>query len=270
MTIKKPSPLSQETKDLVLERLQGEPSPESLNKALYALAQWRARLLENTFDAESGPIVRGGPFEGMSYEAKTSDRCRVPRLMGTYEAALHPVIEEVIATAPPLIIKIGSAEGFYAVGLAMRLHNSIIWARDANETARDKCTALAEANGVAGRVKVGGKLTHADFDICRAQHTMIFCDIAGGEDSLLDPDRAKGLRRADVLVEVHEAHFPGRTERLMERFQPTHHIRLIESRFNSDSLPDWMKGLSDLDRMLALWEWRETPAHWLWMQRKMV
>jgi hypothetical protein len=33
-------------------------------------------------------------------------------------------------------------------------------------------------------------------------------------------------------------------------------------------LPEWMEGLSDMDRLLALWEWRTGPTPWLWMQRR--
>ena len=36
----------------------------------------------------------------------------------------------------------------------------------------------------------------------------------------------------------------------------------------SDSaLPDWMAEMSDLDRLLALWEWRTGPTPWLWMEK---
>lgn len=39
-----------------------------------------------------------------------------------------------------------------------------------------------------------GQLTHADFDICRAQDTAIMCDIAGAQDSLLDPKLKNSVR----------------------------------------------------------------------------
>ncbi|MEJ6398159.1 class I SAM-dependent methyltransferase [Yoonia sp. 208BN28-4] len=264
--MKSPSKLSTATKAEILRLLEGDPDPAKLNAALRYLAKWRSRLLENTLVAQSGTRVMSGPFEGMAYDTPASEGTRIARLLGCYEKSLAPVIEDIIATAPPLIIDVGCAEGFYAVGFATRLPDTIIWARDSNDAAIEKCQTLAETNGVAERVKTGGKLTHADFDICRAQPTTIICDIEGAEEALLDPDRAKGLRRADILVEVHDGMIPGLSDTLTERFEDTHTITRLERAFSSDSLPDWMDGFSDMDRLLALWEWRAGPTPWLWMQ----
>jgi hypothetical protein len=267
--MKKPaSPLSVAAKEKVLQILAEEPSPQALNAALRHLAKWRAKLLENTLVAQEGTTIKSGPFAGMIYNVVASEGCRVPRLLGCYEKTLGPIIETIIGAAPPLIIDIGCAEGYYAVGLARRLPNTIVWARDADKIAREKCVALAATNDVGGRVKVGGQLTHADFDICRAQDTTIICDIEGAEDGLLDPQLAKGLRRADILVEVHENVHPNLTTHIAERFEETHQISVIQRSFSSDALPDWMDGLSDMDRLISLWEWRAGPTPWLWMQRK--
>lgn len=265
---KPPSPLSIAAKERVLELLAGDPTPQRLDAALRHLAKWRAKLLENTLIAQNGTTITAGPFRDMIYDVAASEGGRVPRLLGVYEKTLRPVIEQIIADAPPLIIDVGCAEGYYAIGLARRLPDSIIWARDTDQAAQEKTSALAASNHVGARVKVGGKLTHADFDICRAQETTVICDIEGGEDSLLDPDRAKGLRRANILVEVHENMIPGLTQRLHDRFSQTHRITEYGRSFDSADLPDWMAGLGDLDRLLALWEWRNGPTPWLWMQRK--
>ena len=252
----------------MLELLDGDPTPQKLNAALRHLSKWRAKLIENTLTAQNGTTIASGPFTGMIYDVPASEGGRVPRLLGAYDQSLIPIIEDIVQAAPPLIIDVGCAEGYYAVGLARRLPDSIIWARDIDEVAQERATALAKTNHVSNRVKVGGKLTHADFDICRAQDTTIICDIEGAEDSLLDPERAKGLRRANILVEVHENILPGLTEKIAQRFAPTHHITELERQFSSTDLPDWMAGMSDLDRLLALWEWRSGPTPWLWMQRK--
>lgn len=210
-----------------------------------------------------------GPFEGLNYDTQASEGARIPRLLGCYEATLHPIFEEIIEAEPSLIIDIGCAEGFYAIGLALRLPNAIVWARDANDAAQEKCSALADLNGVAGRVKVGGELTHADFDICRAQHTVVICDIEGAEAQLMDPEKAKGLRRADILIEVHETGSEtSLLETLTERFAQTHSAKQLYRHASTDCLPNWMEGLSDMDRLLALWEWRSVPTPWLWLTAK--
>ena len=261
--------LSQSVTNQLLEILEGEPSPKKLNDSLRLLGKWRARLLENTLIAQSGTKVLSGPFQGLDYSVSASEGGRIPRLLGCYEKTLHPIFDHIIDQKPALIIDVGCAEGYYAVGLALRLRRATIWARDMDETAQEKCRELAEVNGVAGRVKVGGELTHADFDICRAQHTVVICDIEGAEAVLMDPEKAKGLRRADILIEVHETGSEtSLLDALEERFAQTHTAQRLHRDVSTQSLPDWMEGLSDMDRLIALWEWRAIPTPWLWLTAK--
>ena len=265
---KPPSPLSVAAKQQVLDALQGDPSPESLSDALTTLAKWRATLLQNTLRDQAGDVVAGGPFAGLIYPDFPDEAAHVPRLLGCFEAGLSPILNEIIAAAPPLIMDVGCGSGYYAVGFSVALPRSTVWARDSNATAQENCRTLAARNDVAHRVKVGGKLTHADFDICRAQPTTIICNVGKATEGLLDPDRAKGLRRADLLVTVAEGGRPGLTQTLMDRFAETHHISVIPRQFSSASLPAWTQALSDLDRLVALCEWQSGQTVWLWLQRK--
>ena len=52
----------------------------------------------------------------------------------------------------------------------------------------------------------------------------------------------------------------------MARFAATHRITQIDRKLDDAALPDWMEELSDLDRLLALWEWRGGPTPWLWLE----
>jgi hypothetical protein len=204
----------------------------------------------------------------MNYGVPASEGGGAPRLMGIYEASLSPIIDTIIASAPDLIIDIGSAEGYYAVGLARRLHHATFWARDADAHARQKCRDLAGLNGVADRVEVGGKMTHADFDICLRHRSVVIRDIEGDEGALLDPAKTHGHYAADILVECHPHRDNKIVATLTDRFAPTHNVQRIDRTLVVDGLPKWMDGSSDLDRLLALWEWRSTPTPWLWMTAK--
>ncbi|WP_430464525.1 hypothetical protein [Tabrizicola sp.] len=251
-----------------LQSLTAVPAtPASLHSALRHLAKWRAELLANTVLKRSGTKVVAGPFQGMDYALRASEGSRVARLLGVYEAALHPVIEAIIARAPDLVIDIGSAEGYYAVGFARRMPGARVMARDASPRAQDLCRAQALANSVAARVEVGGLFSHADFDICAVTRSVVICDIEGAEDALLDPVVAPGLLHADILVECHPAAAKGVTERISARFAATHRIIRIDRKLDDSALPEWMAEMSDLDRLLALWEWRTGPTPWLWMEK---
>ena len=260
------SQLTQAAAGLLREIVATPPSASTLNRALRVPTKWRCELLADAIARRSGGQVLSGPFRGMHSVARASEGGRAPRIIGAYEAALVPVLEGIIASAPELIIDIGCAEGYYAVGLARRLPATRVIARDADPAAQEMCRAMATANGVT--VEVGGLFTGPDFDICTRARSVVICDIEGAGDALLDPATTPGLTRADILVEVHEAMRPGLTQRLAARFAPSHHITRLDRRLEGGGLPHRMQELSDMDRLLALCEWRSGPTPWLWMQAK--
>lgn len=252
-----------------LQRLSAAPaSPEALHRALRFLAKWRSQLLANTVVHHGGSRILSGPFAGMDYPVRAAEGARAARLLGAYEASLDPVIERIVARAYSLVIDIGCAEGFYAVGLARRMPESRILARDISERAQALCRDLAAANGVSDRVEVGGAFQHGDFAVALEAPTVILCDIEGAEADLLDPAAAPGLLAADILVEVHEGPHPGLVAAMTARFAASHHATRIDRRLAPERLPRWTETLSDLDRLLLLWEWRAAPTPWLWLERR--
>lgn len=265
---KPPSQLNKTIHAALLDIVSSEPTSDQLNQALRLLAKWRAKLIENSVMQKSGTRIKHGPFAGMNYDTTASEGGRVPRMLGAYETTLAPIIDEIVARGPKLIIDVGCAEGYYAVGLARRLPSATIWARDANAAAQTKCRELAQTNGVVERVEVGGVMTHRDFDICLRYDSVVICDIEGAEKDLLDPIRAKGLLGADILVECHPSAGPNMVGLLRDRFASSHKIIQLDRDLDVSALPKWMDGYSDLDRLLALWEWRATPTPWLWMTAK--
>ncbi|MCZ8080845.1 MAG: hypothetical protein O9289_08560 [Rhodobacteraceae bacterium] len=252
------------------ELMSGEPTPQRLNMALRHLAKWRAHVLENALVERSGERVLSGPFRGMVYPTRTSEGSRNPRLIGCYEASLAPVIEDIIAAGYDTVVDIGAAEGYYAIGLALRMPQARVIARDTDENAHAACTQIAEANGVSARIEIGGAVGHGEFAGLIHGRTVIICDIEGAEDVLLDPVAAPALRGVDILVEVHEGMKAGRLDLLTKRFGPSHDIRRIERHLDDSGLPGWTDDLGDLDRLLLLWEWRSTPTPWLWMRQRTV
>ena len=265
---KVPSPLTLRTVELLKGHLAEQPSPKMLELALRDLAKWRNQIIANTLTFRNGRVLPNGPFAGMHYQVKTSEGAAAARILGIYEASLAPVIETIVARAYSLVIDVGCAEGYYAVGLAQRMPGAKVMARDTNPVARNLCAVLAEVNGVAERVEVGGLFTHADFDLAMLQDTVVICDIEGAEETLMDPAVAPGLLYADILVECHDCFHAGLSDRIAARFASSHHIKRIGRVISDAALPDWMDNLSDLDRLLVLWEWRAGPTPWLWMTRR--
>ncbi|SMY07605.1 hypothetical protein [Flavimaricola marinus] len=262
----KPSELTTAVTNQLRAMTGGEPSVRTLTQSLRLLAKWRSQVIANTLRKRDAPIVGHGPFTGMIYDTRASEGGYVPRRLGCYEASLAPVIEEIVARDYPLILDIGAAEGYYAIGLALRMPKARIIARDSDPKARALCADLAAANGVADRIEIGAEIDHGGLSVLGTGRSLVLCDIEGGEDALLDPAAAPDLASADILVEVHDSMVPNLSSRLSERFAATHHVTRIDRALDSAALPDWAEELSDLDRLLMLWEWRAGPTPWLWMQ----
>ena len=241
-----------------------------LNNALRLLAKWRSVLIQNTFLQQQGTVVQDGVLAGLDFLPQSAEGCHIPKLLGCYEQPLQPYIEAAIQENYPLILNIGCAEGYYAVGLARRMPNTQVLAFDLDPKARAVCAALAAKNGVSARVTVGALFKPEDFAAYAGQKVLVLCDIEGAERDLLDPAVSPALAGMDVIVESHECLIPGITQRLLNRFAATHEIAVVESDGQRElpAAPAWFNHLAHLDQLLAVWEWRSGPTPWLVMKTK--
>ena len=233
---------------------------------LRLLAKWRSQMIAGTIVARDGPIVQSGPFAGLVLGPHATEGGHAPRLLGCYEHELHAEIERLAARGFHTVLNIGCAEGYYAIGLARRMPGARVFAHDANPGAQALCRRLAEDNGVADRVAIGGLFRGEDFARFAEADTLLVLDIEGGEDTLLDPAAWPALRRMTVLVECHEMPGADMAGRIAERFASSHRIRRIGHALAAPELPPWLAGLDHLDRLLATWEWRSIPTPWLVME----
>ena len=97
---------------------------------------------------------------------------------------------------------------------------------------------------------------------------MIFCDIEGAEDALLDPEKFPALRNMDIIVELHECFQPVISNKICARFVASHEITMVPHTGRNVDLPDVFQNLGDLDQLLAVWEWRTGPTPWAVLTRK--
>jgi predicted O-methyltransferase YrrM len=216
--------------------------------------------------------ILAGPFAGMPYIANSSGSAFLPKIVGTYELEIAAAIETIKATPHDLIIDIGAAEGYYAVGLARACAESgaRIICFEAHKPARYLLNRLARLNQLDGRIDVQGFCTPTLLApaLTRADHSAIICDCEGGEDVLLNPAAIPALTRATILVELHEKAAPGIGRRLRARFAPTHHIDQYNSRDRTPAdLPPSIP-LQGEDVAIVLSEYRNEPNSWYFMRPK--
>lgn len=190
-----------------------------------------------------------------------------PKWIGSYELELHPIIYKIIETEYDTIINIGSAEGYYSVGLAIRLPHARVLSYEVDPWSRRQQRRLAALNQ-ATNLRIDGFCTHKQLDLRSRGRTLVLCDIEGSETELLNPELAQSLRNVDCLVELHdtkEASIRQVEELISNRFGPSHHVDRIEM---SDRSPSSLSNLglkaTDFDQAL-LDEHRWNRQVWLWM-----
>ena len=241
-----------------------------LNNSLRLLAKWRSVLIQNTLLQQEGKKIISGPFQGMEFVEQSSEGCHIAKLLGTYEQPLFPHIEDAISAKFDVIINVGCAEGYYAVGMSMRMPEAKVFAFDTNNQAQESCKRLALTNKVSERIQVGGTFSTSDFKKYESESTLLLCDIEGAENELLDISITERLKDICIIVESHDCLVPGTTQRLTERFSATHNITQVDDAGSREiaEAPAWFKNLSHLDQLLATWEWRSGPTPWLVMKPK--
>ena len=224
--------------------------------------------------------VRLGPFTGMRYVSRSIGSAHLPKLLGTYERELQPVIEQACSARPNLIIDLGAAEGYYAVGLALRNPGARVIAFERDFAARRALAQMSLLNGVQARIEIRGEARPADLDAAlrlrpkpatppsRAR-PFVLCDVEGDEKFLLDPAEVPILKSASLLVETHEFVRPGITRLLVNRFTATHRIEQIwQSPRSGAEFPFRTIGTFLLPNAYLDWamsEWRPIRMSWLWM-----
>ena len=213
----------------------------------------------------TGSTVAAGPFAGMRLDYELFRVHASPKFLGTYEQELHRVIERAIQLHPKYVLNVGCAEGFYAVGLAIRLSDSKIFAADADPKAISATMKNAQLNGVSGRVCPVGIVRPRQLGrYLKADASLVVMDCEGAEFSLLDPGNDPILLRTNIIVEIHSEF--GDAHEIIKKFECTHNIIKISPsvRAAPDILVDPISGV---DMLSAAAEWRG-HQNWLFLEVK--
>src|SRR5579871_2985958 len=194
---------------------------------------FQRRLIQRTghadaisrFVSQHGCEVRYGPFVGMRYPTQ-SILCRngVPLLLGNYELELHHIIEKWQAEDYDMVIDVGCAEGYYAVGLARRLKLHV-HAFDTEFRERNYCRQMAVENHVSDLINLCSWCSPAH--LCRlafGRRALVICDCEGFEVDLFNAEAINGLKLSDLLIELHTVSDCDATDTLCRRLAASHKI----------------------------------------------
>jgi hypothetical protein len=230
--------------------------------------EYLEHLVRNRTDGR----VRAGPFAGMRYIDGAAGSVHLSKLLGIYERELNACIEQACALNFPLIVDLGAAEGYYAVGMALRNPKARIIAFEMDAKARAALAEKGRLNNVADRVEIRGKCEPEDVERALADtpRPLVICDVEGYESVLLDPTTVPSLQRASILVELHEFIERGITDKIRERFVATHnttHVWQQERSIAEFPFKDfYTRWLPESYLRWAVSESRPEQMSWFWME----
>lgn len=223
----------------------------------------RNDLYEDIYEQTNG-VVQAGPFKGMQiYPDRAWPTSNIAaELLGFFEQELHDCIEFAIERVgkleKPVVVNVGCAEGYYAVGLARRLPNADVYAFDCDE----RSIQIAANNAKINKVKFAdGQIFDA---LNRAD--LVFIDCEGDEIKYLDPDKYAGLANAIIIVELHPIRGePHPVDVFAARFSVTHDAKTIVEGARDPNRSSLLWGRTSIERWLAVCEGRPCLMGWLMM-----
>jgi hypothetical protein len=163
-----------------------------------------SRKIDQMFDSTIayGPL-KGFRFAGDSWWSATD---RASMILGLYEKEVLDWMTGV-AKDHDILVDIGAADGYYAVGAVSSGLFSRSYCFEASKSGQEVIATTAELNSVADRVTIFGKATSESFDAIPEEarpRCAILCDIEGAEFEILDEVFLKAFARSPWLIEIHD------------------------------------------------------------------
>jgi hypothetical protein len=212
-----------------------------------------------------GDRVIDGPCAGLRYPANRLPDIDAPiaKIVGRYERQLHEPLARAIHAGRDPFIDVGCAEGYYAVGLALRRRELTIHAYDHARSARSLCADLAAVNGCSEQLQLH---VHCDARQLRRlplEHALVLADVEGAEFALFSEDTISLLGGAVVIIELHRPPDDPAVAALLARFLPSHSAERLRGIAPDPEAIPALSFLSVDERAAAASEWRTEEQTWL-------
>lgn len=214
--------------------------------------------------------ILSGPFKDIKYPTlESAGSALLPKILGSYEDELQRIINDLIKKKYNLILDIGCAEGYYAVGFAKKLDDVKVIAYDNDKQALNLCIKMARYNNVEQKMTFEGfcssdTLARFDFPV----KSLIISDCEGYENELFNSENITNLSKSDILIELHNLVNPNIKEYLSKLFENSHSITTVSSKLKHvDDYPV----LREIDKKYyndRILVERDTRMEWLFLTHK--
>lgn len=218
--------------------------------------------------------VRHGAFADLEYPGTAATgSALLPKLLGSYEVEIAPLIEKISQRSYTDIVDIGCAEGYYAVGFGLMFPDAQIHAYDVDAEARRLCQKMASKNGISDRLHLGKFCDPETLNgFADAERVLVVADCEGYEAELFTDQTKDALSNHDILIECHDFKDPEISNRIASVFGDSHHIDQIRSqetyvKAHELSYPEF-EGYSYEIRKFMVDEARRHSVIWLLLSAK--
>jgi hypothetical protein len=240
----------------------------ALEKAFCKLR--RKRISMQIFKKFKG-VIQYGPFEGMilTSDTNTSTGMLGSKILGFYE----DVVTDFIFKNGPYdnCINLGSADGYFAIGLLMKKLTKKSICFEISSTGRESIIRNATVNNCEDSITIFGEADKLFFEkvnstISRDEKNLIICDIEGGEFDILNNKTFENFTNCTWVIEIHDRiqdlSLTNREE-LIKNIPENYSYEILKSQPICWPEIEILEDLSDNDRALLFSEGRRKIGEWL-------
>jgi hypothetical protein len=176
---------------------------------------------------KTGDCIYHGPFSTLKIPRTHFSYLTIGELLGTYEYALQPYINKIISQKPASIIVVGANHGYYCAGFSYTIKPETLIAYEIEPHLQELAKEWWKENRL-GNITMKGAATVAEFKNINIPVDFLFCDCEGEEINLLNPQEFAWQTKTTILAELHDFYKPGLLQIMVERFNATHNITIIQ------------------------------------------
>ena len=215
--------------------------------------------------------IMKGPFAGLIWHGDDVwGGSFLPMMLGEYEKCIHPIIYEFKKYKYHKILNLGSAEGYYANGLAKIFNDTQVEAIDINSASLKRLEYIAKINSLSNIKTISKPALDCLNKLSSNFSYLIICDIEGSEFDAFNILNINNFKKSDLIIEMHylkNDNINKKRDNFTMMFKDTHNIKLIcPERPNKENYPQASEYTRDIPiKYLARFVEtnRESNTEWL-------
>ena len=237
-----------------------------MKKLFYKITKKYWNILSYEHAKKNNFIVQNGVFKNLKINKDvTWGRGDIAsKIYGFYENKIQEKLKEI---KKPILIDIGAADGFFAIGCLYSKLSKYCYAFEQNEISRLALHKTAEINKVSNQISIMGKVDNQSFlsslpNDLELSKTVILCDIEGEEYNFFSETILKKLKKCNLIIEIHNESSNSKETCLLKLTKKYFNVNVLLDNNKDMSEINILHNLNDIDRNLISCEGRSYIGKW--------